>query len=96
MSEIVIRFGEVTTSEICVMLEASAESGTAPLAESILAKMKSKTFHLDRREAEYLADNLLNDADRVAQACGDAAGRAFERAGERLGARLKELVESSD
>ena len=78
-----IRFGDITSSEIAVMLEASSESGE-PLAESILVKKKGNWFDLTNSEAEYLRDNLNGDADRVAQACGDAAGRAFEKAGEKL------------
>ena len=88
-----IKFGQVTSSEIDVMLTASMESGE-PLAKSILAKCREVgrdrgcEYDLTLEEAKYLVECLYGDADRVAESCGEAAGRAFERAGEKLEATV--------
>lgn len=84
-----LKFGKVTTSELEVMLTASAESGTAPLAVSLLAKLSPAGFDATRTEAEYLRDQFLGDSGRVAEACGEAAGRAFENAGMKIAAVLR-------
>ena len=88
-----IKFGPVTASEIEVMLDAAQSD---PIAASILAKyyanggVTRREFVLSTEEAEYLRDNLWGDADRVAQACGDAAaGRAYEKAGDNLDTLIK-------
>jgi len=85
------KFGDITTSEIEVMLTAASEDGNA-VATSILDKQRGCEFDLTPAEAEYLRDNLWGDADRVAEACGDAAGHAFERAGNKLAAMLKTTI----
>lgn len=85
-----VKFGEVTCSEAEVMLNASAESGTNPMAESILTRYYElggctrREFELTREQAEYLRDEFSNESDRVAMGAGEAAGRAFEKAGEKL------------
>lgn len=74
MEPITIKFGEVTANEINTMLTASAESDEA-IAQAILDKQNGRTFGpLNKEEAGYLRDNLLGDADRVAQGVGTAAG----------------------
>lgn len=78
-----ITFGNVTSSEIEVMLTASAESGDA-IAQSIVNHSKGREYELTVLEAIYLRDNLWGDADRVAEGVSEAAGRAFERAGDKL------------
>jgi hypothetical protein len=90
-----IKFGSVTSSEIDVMLTASMESGDAT-AKSILDKCREVgrnrgyEYDLTPEEAKYLAGRLCEDADRVAEACGEAAGRAFETAGEKLAGMLRQ------
>ena len=89
-----IKFGSVTSSEIDVMLTASMESGE-PVAKAILEKRREVgrnrgyEYDLTPAEAEYLMERLYGDADRVAEACGEAAGRAFEAAGEKLDGMLR-------
>lgn len=88
-----IRFGAVVCEEIEVMLTASAESGTAPLAKSILDKYRGGAeFDLTPEEAVYLRDNLWGDADRVSMGRSEAAGRAFEKAGDKLDQSIKRLT----
>lgn len=65
------------------MLTASMESGDAT-AKSILDKCRGYEYDLTPEEAQYLVNRLYGDADRVAEACGEAAGRAFEAAAEKL------------
>jgi hypothetical protein len=89
-----IKFGSVTSSEIDVMLTASMESGDAT-AKAILDKChevgrnRGYEYDLTLEEAKYLVDRLYEDAERVAEACGDAAGRAFESAGSKLAGMLR-------
>ncbi len=83
-----IRFGEVTASEIDVMLEASAGSNEQIARDILDSRTSSRDFVLTKEQAEYLADQLVNEADRVSQGASEAAGRAFEKAGERLAAMI--------
>ena len=79
------------------MLTASMESGDQ-IANSILGKCREVgrnrgyEYDLTTEEAAYLSERLMEDAERVAEACGDPAGRAFEKAGERLAGMLHQTT----
>jgi hypothetical protein len=97
-TELAITFGEVTASEIEVMLDASASSGDT-VAKDILTKYysiggsNSRKFTLTRDEAEYLKLRMFEDAERVAMGVGDAAGRAFEKGASKLERLIKSHYE---
>lgn len=93
---IVIKLGAMTSGELDVLLTASMESGSEPLAKPILDSRRSlgwrkgDEYTLTLEQAKYVSERLQGDADRVAEACGEAAGRAFEKAGEKLDAMIAE------
>ena len=92
-----IKFGSVTSSEIDVMLTASMESGCTT-SKAILDKCREVgrsrgyEYDLTPEEAKYLVERLYEEAERVAEACGDAAGRAFEAAGNKLAGMLRQTT----
>lgn len=86
------RFGRETASEVDVMLTASAESGTCPMAVAVLAQRNGTDWPLTIEQALWLGTEMVNDSDRVAEACGGGLGRAFERAGERLSTQARAVL----
>jgi hypothetical protein len=79
-----ITFGDVTASEIDVMLEASSGSDVQIAKDILDARKTTRRFLLTIEQAKYLGQQLVDEADRVSQGCSESAGRAFEKAGERL------------
>lgn len=85
---IVAHFGPITDGEVDVMLGASDESGSCPMATAILAQRTRTSWPMTLEQAEWLAREMVNEAPRVSEACGDSAGAAFERAGNKLLAQV--------
>jgi hypothetical protein len=91
---IIIKFGEVTASELQVFLEAGASDRSKECreileAQNIYNKEINKphdflTYRLTPEQAKWLVHEMYAEADRVSQGVGEAAGRAFERSAEKL------------